>query len=112
MLSAERLARIKVLHAEFEDRGMLAEDWGIMAHEHRAHLIEEVERLRNALSKIQWTKDCGIDSIDPVTHLGVNHADAERDLMYETATEAIGPSREELWRRERQASANDREVKS
>ena len=92
-LTLERLARIKVLHEEFKREGMLDASWGHMAHEHRTELLNEVDRLRDALSKIQWQTNCGCDSIDPHTRQLINHPDLERDAMYRIATEAIGPSR-------------------
>jgi hypothetical protein len=60
-----------------------------------AHLSAEVARFRtrmllfeNALGHIRWIKDCGIDS---VTDAGLlhNHADAERDAMYEIAGKVL-----------------------
>lgn len=54
--------------------------------------LAKVTKLQTALSKIQWVKDCGIDSIDPVTRKMTNYSAEERDSMYRIATEAIGPS--------------------
>ena len=54
--------------------------------------VAKVTKLKTALSQIQWVKDCGIDSIDPVTRTMTNHPDEERDSMYRIATEAIGMS--------------------
>jgi hypothetical protein len=77
-------------------------EWGGNAH--IKHLDGMIDFYVDALRKIQWQKDCGIDSIDPKTKQMINHADAERDAMYRIATEAVGPSKDELLRRERSQS--------
>jgi hypothetical protein len=50
-LPSDHFELIKALHAEFEKYGMMSSDWGAMAHEHRALLIAEVERLRYLIAK-------------------------------------------------------------
>lgn len=52
----------------------------------------EIDRLRDALSRIQWVKDCGIDGKDS-DGKWVNFTAEERDVMYRIATETIGLSR-------------------
>lgn len=62
-------------------------------------LVYDRDRYRDALSKIVWIKDCGIDSVAPSSSLGdydrlTNHPDEERDKMYEIAKAALA-SRED-----------------
>jgi hypothetical protein len=53
-------------------------------------LRKRVEELEKALNGVCWQKDCGCDG--PAYEGGpiINHADVERDAMYEIAREALG----------------------
>lgn len=59
-MNATRWNSIKELHDEFERMGMQCDDWGIMAHEHRAHLIEYVEELRDNIAR--WIRQYPVPS--------------------------------------------------
>lgn len=61
--------------------------------------------LYEALSSIQWMRDCGIDEPDPENPgFYRNCAEQERNGMYNIATNAIGTSREEAFRSASQAA--------
>lgn len=51
-------------------------------------LERKLARAREALDQIVWIKDCGIDGVDEQGKL-VNFPAAERDAMYEKASEAL-----------------------
>jgi hypothetical protein len=52
-MTPDQFARIKLLHQEFETMGMMHEDWGVMAHEHRGKLIARVEELERLAGKLR-----------------------------------------------------------
>jgi hypothetical protein len=65
------------------------------------HLLSQVvlyvEALQDALGQVQWTRDCGIDGVDPDRPGQLrNFPAAERDAMYDIAAAAVGPSEDAL----------------
>lgn len=62
--------------------------------------------LYEALSQIQWMKDCGIDEPDPANPgMYRNCTEQERDGMYRIATKAIGPSADAAIRERSQSTS-------
>jgi hypothetical protein len=73
-----KLELIKRLHAEFEVMGMQCADWGVMAHEHRAHLIKWVEEQAATLHRAYNA----FENITVAESLDDANAQAHREIAF------------------------------